>query len=55
MLTSQPTAELSPLDVIMLEAMFDSKFCDQECYRPEVCDKFCQVCKTLLIPKGGTA
>jgi hypothetical protein len=46
--------ELSPLDVVMLEVMLDSKFCDREEYRPEVCDKFCTVCRDLLI-KEGTA
>ena len=53
MYISQNTVELSPLDVITLELMLDSKFCDRDEYRPEICDKFCSVCSSLLI-KGGS-
>jgi hypothetical protein len=41
--------ELSPLDVVMLGLMLESKFCDRESYRPEICDRFCSVCQDLLI------
>jgi hypothetical protein len=49
--------ELSPLDVVMLEVMLDSKFCDRTEYRPEVCalyDPHCTICKDLLIKEGTT-
>jgi len=49
LITPTDPATLSQLDVVLLGLMFDSKFCDQECYRPEVCDKFCTVCRDLLI------
>ena len=50
--------ELSPLDVVMLGLMLESKFCDKTEYRPEVCsvtDPHCTICRDLLIKTGGHA
>jgi hypothetical protein len=47
--------ELSPLDVVELEAYFET-FCSREEYNPDVCDLTCTVCKDLMLDgKGGTA
>lgn len=55
--TSVGYTELSPLQMVALEAMLDP-FCPQTgggMYRPEDCLPWCTICRDLLIVRGGTA
>jgi hypothetical protein len=56
--TSAGSIELSPLDVIELEAL-TNPFCpiaeNGGHYRPEDCLPFCTICRDLMIQRGGTA
>jgi hypothetical protein len=50
-----PAAELSPLDVIALEAALEP-FCPQALeghYRPGTCLPWCRVCADLLLQRTG--
>ena len=51
-----PASEVTPLDVVILQAIQGPQFFSHEEYRPGVCEREgCYVCRNLLITKRGTA